>query len=79
MTTRPNHALQRTRRERRGCNRSVPCAGVAELGSLGRSHAWQIHHQFRSETMCEFAPHLLPSLMAWPGWLAQSTVGRHHR
>lgn len=26
-----NHALQRTRRERRGCNRCVPCAG-----SLGR-------------------------------------------
>src|ERR1041384_5730689 len=24
---RPNHALQRTRRERRGCNRGVPCAG----------------------------------------------------
>ena len=22
-----NHALQRTRRERRGCNRRVPCAG----------------------------------------------------
>ena len=25
--TRPNHALQRTRRGRRGCNRGVPCAG----------------------------------------------------
>jgi len=22
-----NHALQRTRRERRGCNRCIPCAG----------------------------------------------------
>ena len=31
--TRPNHARQRTRRERRGCNHCVPCA-VAELGSL---------------------------------------------
>ena len=28
--TRPNHALQRTRRERRGCNR-VPCAGSLSL------------------------------------------------
>jgi hypothetical protein len=29
-----NHALQRlTRRERRGCNRCVPCAG--SLSSLG--------------------------------------------
>src|ERR1051325_8228986 len=27
----PNHALQRTRRERRGCNRSVPCAGRLSL------------------------------------------------
>lgn len=30
----PNHALQRTRRERRGCNRGVP---RAESLSLGRS------------------------------------------
>src|SRR5262245_4641738 len=29
---RPNHALQRTRRERRGCNRCVPCAGSLSLG-----------------------------------------------
>jgi hypothetical protein len=28
----PNHALQRTRRERRGCNRRVPCAGSLSLG-----------------------------------------------
>jgi hypothetical protein len=28
---RPNHALQRTRRERRGCNRCVPCAGSLSL------------------------------------------------
>ena len=28
----PNHALQRTRRERRGCNRSVPRAGSLSLG-----------------------------------------------
>jgi len=34
MTTRPNHALQRTRRERRGCNSRVPCAGSLKLGSL---------------------------------------------
>ena len=27
-----NHALQRTRRERRGCNRCVPCAGSLSLG-----------------------------------------------
>ena len=27
-----NHALQRTRRERRGCNRGVPCAGSLSLG-----------------------------------------------
>lgn len=33
MTTRPNeHALQRTRRERRGCNPCVPCAGSLSLG-----------------------------------------------
>jgi hypothetical protein len=30
--TRPNHALQRTRRERRGCNCCVPCAGSLSLG-----------------------------------------------
>jgi len=28
----PNHALQRTRRERRGCNRCVPWAGSLSLG-----------------------------------------------
>jgi hypothetical protein len=27
-----NHALQRTRRGRRGCNRGVPCAGSLSLG-----------------------------------------------
>jgi hypothetical protein len=27
-----NQALQRTRRERRGCNRCVPCAGSLSLG-----------------------------------------------
>ena len=27
-----NHALQRTRRERRGCNPRVPCAGSLSLG-----------------------------------------------
>ncbi len=30
--TRPNHALHLTRRERRGCNRCVPCAGSLSLG-----------------------------------------------
>lgn len=39
MTT-PNHALQRTRRERRGCNRSVPWAGSLSLGrSAKMDHA----------------------------------------
>jgi hypothetical protein len=28
----PNHALQRTRRGRRGCNRCVPRAGSLSLG-----------------------------------------------
>ena len=28
----PNHALQRTRRGRRGCKRGVPCAGSLSLG-----------------------------------------------
>jgi hypothetical protein len=32
MTTPPNHALQRTRRVRRGCNHCVPCAGSLSLG-----------------------------------------------
>jgi predicted enzyme related to lactoylglutathione lyase len=31
-TATPNHALLRTRRERRGCNRCVPCAGSLRLG-----------------------------------------------
>jgi hypothetical protein len=30
--TPPNHALHRTRRERRGCNRYVPYAGSLSLG-----------------------------------------------
>lgn len=34
MTMPPNHALQRTRPSRSSCNRSVPWARVAELGSL---------------------------------------------
>ena len=28
----PNHALQRTRRGRRACNRRVPCTGSLSLG-----------------------------------------------
>ncbi len=32
QTTRPNHALHLTRRERRGCHRCVPCAGSLRLG-----------------------------------------------
>ena len=32
LKPRPNHALQRTRRERRGCNRRFPCAGPLSLG-----------------------------------------------
>ncbi len=32
LGTRPNHVLQRTRRERRGCNRCVPSAGSLSLG-----------------------------------------------
>src|SRR5262245_43159047 len=38
MNSRPNHALQQTRRERRGCNPYVPCAGPP--GSLGVSRAF---------------------------------------
>jgi hypothetical protein len=34
----PNpYALQRTRRERRGCNRCAPCAGSLSLGRPGRT------------------------------------------
>jgi hypothetical protein len=32
MTTPPNQTLQRTRRERRGCNPRVLCAGSLSLG-----------------------------------------------
>src|SRR5262249_14801922 len=32
-----NHALQRTRRGRRGCNRCVPCAGSLSLGRWAES------------------------------------------
>src|SRR5262245_48029947 len=45
MTT-PNHALQRTRRERRGCNRCLPCAGSL---SLGRSTN---HDQVTESALC---------------------------
>jgi len=34
----PNHALQRTRRERRGCNRCVLCAGSLSLGRWRHEH-----------------------------------------
>ena len=34
---RPNHALQRTRPSRSGCNPRVPRAGPLKLGSLGAS------------------------------------------
>jgi hypothetical protein len=32
-----NHALQRTRRGRRGCKRCVPCAGSLSLGLWGKN------------------------------------------
>jgi len=34
-----NHALQRTRRKRRGCNRCVPCAGSLSLGRSARTNS----------------------------------------
>jgi hypothetical protein len=37
-TVRPNHALQRTRRERRRCNRCAPCAGQVSLVVMRLSH-----------------------------------------
>jgi len=40
MTMTPNHALQRTRRGRRGCNRGVPCAGSLSLGRSGRANVF---------------------------------------
>ena len=33
----PNHALQRTQHERRGCNRGVPQAGSLSLGRSASS------------------------------------------
>lgn len=42
MTRRPNHALQRTRGERRDCNRAVPYAQLASLGRIACSvEIWQ--------------------------------------
>jgi hypothetical protein len=35
----PNHALQRTRPSRRGCNRGVPCAGSLSLGRSATERA----------------------------------------
>jgi hypothetical protein len=44
--TRPNHALQRTRRERRSCNRCLPCAGsLTYIGSLGPLHTHGHFHR----------------------------------
>ena len=49
----PNHTLQRTRRERRGCNPRVPCAGSLSL--VVRRHTRspmtrvQIHERFVAE------------------------------
>ena len=37
MTVMPNHSLQRTRRERRGCNRGVPWAGSLSLGRSAKT------------------------------------------
>ena len=48
--TRPNHALHLNRRERRGCNRCVPCAGSL---SLGRSVA----NEFAANGFCRASRH----------------------
>src|SRR6185295_2495203 len=57
MTTPPNQTLQRTRRERRGCNRCVPCAGSLSLG-LGVMRAfWFIYGPL--------ATHLLVAIIVW--------------
>ncbi len=37
----PNHALQQTRRERRGCNRCVPWAGSLSLDRWATQHLWE--------------------------------------
>ena len=60
-----NHALQRTRRGRRGCNRCVPCAGSLSLG-LGRSNA---HHAY-------FVYHLC---VQWAGSYGCDSAGHHVR
>jgi hypothetical protein len=47
MNVWPNHAVQRTRLERRDCNRGFPCAGSLSLGSalavprMDRVLTWQ--------------------------------------
>jgi hypothetical protein len=40
IMTRPNKALQRTRRGRRGCTRHVPCAGSLSLGRSVFQRKW---------------------------------------
>ena len=59
----PNHALQRTRRERRGCNRCVPCAG-----SLGRSAASRMTIKSRSRIIGYSCVTLLAAFLVWLGF-----------
>ena len=42
MRQQPNHALQRTRRGRRGCNRCVPCAGSLSLGRWAAARMYRV-------------------------------------
>jgi len=51
MTTKwANHALQRTRPERRGCNRCVPRAGSLSLGRYPKMRALRFLFFFASMT-----------------------------
>jgi hypothetical protein len=43
-----NHALQRTRRERRGCHRCVPCAGSLSLGRWTDLRLWTYQRSLRA-------------------------------
>ncbi len=83
MRTPPNHALQRTRRERRGCNPHVLCAGSLSWVVRRRAHV-ELRERFFHRRCAQIDADsfrvfrtfrgYIPSAEAWPAVAASLEI-----
>ena len=78
MKRSPNHALQRTRRERRGCNHCALVRRVAELGSLGSGSSGHLGILERASLRARLPTHSYHSA-ALVCWYIEQALGAGNR